>query len=186
MAASNPSQSLDHRARAFISAPTPSMALLRSICSLMLCTLAAPALAGEVTASLDQATRDFPTASDPYNTVINPTFNFRLDLPAGWRAINKSANGDGYFLDVGNPAVDARAYGSYWDSLSDRPHRTPFKFADGKTGWRANALGHVTYARAEGDRFLFLYVEAPASWLNQNAGTVDRVAKSLRPGAATP
>lgn len=123
-----------------------------------------------------------PATSPRYKQLGSPRFNFWLDIPVDWRAFDRSATGDGYFLEVGNASVDARAYGSYMDDPGRHPERKRFVFADGSQGWRETTPDHTSYIRPEGDRFLYFYVQAPAAWMKQNADAIAHVAASLRPG----
>jgi len=129
----------------------------------------------------------YPTSRTTFKKVGNARFNFWIDLPAGWHAYDRSANGDGYFLDVGSANVDARAYGSGMDfDLEQSQTKRRFKFADGKMGWRLTKANGVTYIREEDGHFLHLYVQAPEAWFKTNEAVLVIVAQSLRSGSRLP
>lgn len=160
------------------------IAMGRLISVVAMCLLGACAWSAEDARSPGIEASYFPTESSTFKKVGNPRFNFWFDIPTDWRAFDRSANGDGYFLDVGNPGVDVRAYGSGLDVVLDQSQdKTPFRFADGKLGWRLTKETSMTYVRPEGDHFLYLYVQAPAAWVKKNEEAISRVARSLRPGS---
>lgn len=156
----------------------------RWICALALCLMGPCAwVAGDAAPSGDEPGY-YPTANSAYKKTGSARFNFWFDLPLAWRAFDRSANGDGYFLEVGSPDVDARVYGYYdMDETRKRRGKARFRFADGKKGWREAKPGSVSYTRREGSRFQVFYVKAPEAWMKANAVAVTHVAKSLRPGS---
>ncbi|KQV46307.1 hypothetical protein ASC95_27295 [Pelomonas sp. Root1217] len=160
------------------------IAIGRLVTVVAMCLLVHCAWSAEDAVSSGIEAHYFNTGDGNVKKVGNPRFNFWFDIPASWRAFDRSANGDGYFLDVGIAGVDVRTYGSWMDfDLDQSQNKTPFKFADGKLGWRLTKETSVTYVRPEGDHFLYLYVRAPAAWVKSNEEAIINVARSLRPGS---
>ena len=124
-------------------------------------------------------------AQDPdYHSIASARFNFWLDIPHNWRAVDSSTNGDGYFILTGNPRVDARVYGSEVELPTEPQKKTSvFLFRDGLKGVRVTASGSVYFTRQISQRQVTFYLaSSDSAWLSENRRQIERIAASLRPG----
>ncbi|TES92876.1 MAG: hypothetical protein E3J87_03745 [Candidatus Cloacimonadota bacterium] len=133
----------------------------------------------------------FPIENSEYKTVANARFNFWFDLPKTWKAIDKSATGDGYFIITDNEKVDIRIYGSnkvlpdedYYESLTkDRGQIQDFEFRDGTKGKRIICKDILYFIRHEEDKRISFYIKADEDWYRKNKDILTHIAKSIRPG----
>ncbi|MEZ5013448.1 MAG: hypothetical protein R2794_04090 [Chitinophagales bacterium] len=127
-------------------------------------------------------------ADDPaWKTIIIDRFHFALEIPATWKALDKSNNGDGYFLDCGVEQADIRVYG---ENISANPvmaeaelaacdKMEDIHFANGYPGTHCFQGKDDYYYYDTPDLRMIFYVHADAQWKRDHAEVLDRVAKSL-------
>ncbi|MCX9079548.1 MAG: hypothetical protein OIN84_16410, partial [Candidatus Methanoperedens sp.] len=61
----------------------------------------------------------YPNAVEGYKTAYNEAFDFWFDLPEDWKAVDKSQNGDGYYIISDAADMDIRVYGLLKDSTEE-------------------------------------------------------------------
>lgn len=131
----------------------------------------------------DGEARYFAAQTPGWHSIGNPRFDFWVDLPKRWRAFDRSENGDGYQIEVGNPGVALRVYGSYLETPAEPGDRVErFRFRDGSLGERIERGNEVIFVRRLPERFVFLSVQGPKGWRLRHAATIQLAAASLRPG----
>ncbi len=133
----------------------------------------------------------FPSEDARYKTCGNAKFNFWFDLPNEWRAFDKSAVGDGYFLECDNEDTDIRIFAMqraqsdeewYRMMLGDHGEMLPFTFADGKQGTMLSNDTVRYFVRNTDVLRILLYVKTDTAWYEHNAEAVLHTAKSIRMG----
>lgn len=125
----------------------------------------------------------FPTGEQQH-IIMNPRFRFALTMPDTWKAFDRSANGDGYFIDCGNPAVDIRVYGRYnvVPKEEDESGET-FALANGQTGWIEQIPGEsIHYSYLADERIITFYVnyQQDAQWYAEQSENLAAIATTLR------
>ncbi len=123
-------------------------------------------------------------------TVTNTRFDFYFEIPSTWKAIDKSNNGDGYFLDSGNKSVDLRIYGEALEGnemmaemeLQSCTKTEKFIFRNGYPGIKCFQKGDEYYYYDTPLTRIVFYIHADAAWIKQNATLLTEIAKSLTSG----
>lgn len=126
--------------------------------------------------------------SSGWKRAFNERFGFSFDIPPQWEAVEKSNNGDGYFIETGNRSTDLRVYG---EDISGNPltvqmemqscdKTEKFSYANGYPGMRCEEDSDVYYYYDTPKSRVAFYVHAPRTWQARNAETLQRIAKSLR------
>jgi hypothetical protein len=133
----------------------------------------------------------FPAHDPDYRTCSNAKFGFWFDLPRGWRAVDRSAVGDGYFIECGEHGIDIRIYGMQREPNDDELFRTmvgdpekvePFSFRDGANG-SVLFMDHIRYfVRSTPEVRVMLYVKADEAWYQKNKEIILAMARSIRFG----
>ena len=134
----------------------------------------------------------YPNAVEGYKTVGNEAFAFWFDLPEDWKAVDKSQNGDGYFIISDAADMDIRVYGLLKDSTEEEYYQKlsgkngeieDITFNDGEPGKKIkNTNSRVYFVRVDGDSYICFYVnykENPA-WYQQNEDMLADIAMSMR------
>ena len=138
-----------------------------------------------------QEAQYFNSKISNFKTAANTRFNFRFDIPNTWHAIDKSSNGDGYYLITGNEDVDVRIYACFnLDSGDDpveligdnAPQILNIKFDDGRHGKKIVKGNEVHFVRIDGDVKITLYIQSPVDWYQNNEDAIEMIAKSIRTG----
>lgn len=119
----------------------------------------------------------------------NARYNFWITIPQEWRAFDRSGNGDGYFIECGNPDIDMRVFGgNYLPELEDtnKIAGEAFLFDSGVQGFADADDDTLTWSyisEVENNVISFYidYSNDPA-WFSEHEETVMTVAKSLRDG----
>lgn len=133
----------------------------------------------------------FPSSIANYHSIANPRFNFWIDIPESWRAIDSFANGDGYYIQCGTPRIDIRVYGGYSVTADTESIKllagksgkvSRFAFKDGTEGFRISVGNKLYFVRFGQGKQITLYVSANTKWLKREARTIEAVARSLRHG----
>ena len=124
----------------------------------------------------------YRTSQPGFRTTGVARFDFWFDIPVQWRAIDRSANGDGYFIATGEPGTDLRVFGTFVPSDRSSQLIEPFTFRDGAIGERFSRPGEIVFQRTEGDRSFVFQAVAPQSWLDAHTEQIAAIAQSLRPG----
>lgn len=125
-------------------------------------------------------------AAGDLKSVYNARFNFSFDIPLAWRAVNKSENNDGYFIETGNSGADLRVYGANLDptieelGLDKCDESKDFIFTDEQTGQRCIKGKKIYYYRDGSDARITFFVDAPKEWIFENRDKIIAIAKSLR------
>lgn len=132
-----------------------------------------------------QATEDDATVK-----VVNERYDFSFEIPKAWKAVDKSNNGDGFFIDSGNKSVDMRVYGENLEGneiMAEMELKTcvsteDFKFSDGYPGIKCLQNSDTYYYYDTPQTRIVFYVHADKKWNTENAATVLAIAKSISSG----
>lgn len=134
----------------------------------------------------------YPNAVEGYKTAYNETFDFWFDLPEDWKAVDKSQNGDGYYIISDAADMDIRVYGLLEDSAEEEYYKKlsgkngkieAFTFNDGESGKKVqNTSSRVYFVRVDGDTYICFYVNFinNSAWYQQNTDKLTDIAMSLR------
>ncbi len=126
-----------------------------------------------------------------FKSIGNARFNFWFDIPDDWKATDKSANGDGYFIDTRNNEIDVRIYGShvfpesdYYTELKLDPKYSSqrFVFHDGFVGTFLRKDKELIFIRSERDVHIIFFLEGKDEWMKKNEHLIKRIAGSIRFG----
>lgn len=136
----------------------------------------------------------YPTDNTGYKMIGNARFNFWIDIPNGWKAFDRSVNGDGYIILADNTNIDIRANGglnikspqeNIDDLNSDNKSVSDFTFRNGMVGKQViKSDSEMRFTCFFSDRHINFYVnyEKDKNWFNENKDTILYIAKSLRSG----
>ena len=136
--------------------------------------------------------RYYPTSVEGYKTAHNEAFDFWFDIPEDWKAIDKSKNGDGYYIISDNAGMDIRVYGLIKSSTEEEYYRKlsgndgqieDFTFNDGEPGKKIRNLdSRVYFVRVDEDTFICFYVNYTnnAAWYEANQDKLTSIAMSIR------
>ncbi|NJD02256.1 MAG: hypothetical protein FIA99_06590 [Ruminiclostridium sp.] len=133
----------------------------------------------------------YPNAVEGYKTAYNEAFDFWFDLPEGWKAVDKSKNGDGYFIIPDAADMDVRVYGLLKETAEEEYYRKlagnsgkieDFTFNDGESGKKIQNNSRVYFVRVDGDTYICFYVNYKdnTTWYQQNSDKLTNIAMSLR------
>jgi hypothetical protein len=131
-----------------------------------------------------------------YSPIGNPRFDFWIDIPSDWSAVDNSINGDGFVIDCGNSRVSLTAYGGFDLALGEewyysRLHESydsvnAFVFDNGSNGFIAERDSRIMYGQQNKNNGSMIYFNidhgGDAEWYGANQEILLRIAKSLRPG----
>lgn len=146
----------------------------------------------------DEEAEYFPAEDQEFKKAGNARFNFWFDIPNNWKAIDRSANGDGYFIITEDENVDIRVYGAnrilepeayYSEIAGEQGKIQEFTFRNGDAGKMITRPGgEIHFVRCEKDRYISLYVNygEDKQWYENNGDLMAVVAESLRPGDFRP
>lgn len=105
---------------------------------------------------IDEAEAVTPVGSsenDGFFTYQNARFSFAIDAPTEWSVVDKSGNGDGFFIDIpGEDSIEIRIYGERYDEAlaefyeADCKEKSDFEFDSGFTGTRCVSEKAITYS----------------------------------------
>lgn len=127
---------------------------------------------------------DYVPTGEQQHSIMNPRFRFALTMPNTWKAFDRSANGDGYFIDCGNPAIDIRVYGRYEVvPIEEEQSGDAFAFASGQTGWALQSPGEsIHYFYLADERIITFYVgyEDDEQWYDEHRDALALIAATLR------
>jgi hypothetical protein len=133
----------------------------------------------------------FPAEDPDYRMCGNAKYNFWFDLPNRWKAVDKSAVGDGYFIECGSESADVRMYAMqreppddefYKLLVEDRGEIKSFTFRDGREG-RLVQKGNLRYfVRNADDVRIVFYVKVDERWYQEHEETIRYMARSVRMG----
>ncbi len=134
----------------------------------------------------------YPNPVAGYKTVNNDMYAFWFDLPEAWKAVDRSQNGDGYYIVTDAADMDIRAYGVMEDSNEEEYYRKlsgtdgtieDFVFNDGVQGKKIlNASSRAYFLRLDGDSYICFYVnyKNDTQWYEENIDKLTAIAASLR------
>lgn len=130
----------------------------------------------------------YASEKEGFKSAHQMKFGFMVDIPANWKAFNKSHITDGYFISPkeGDTAIDIRVYATNiiegFESihLQDCESVTEFVFSDQTTGTECIQGNKQFYFREKDSRRLAFFVEASQDWLKRNEKTIHEMASSLR------
>ena len=136
--------------------------------------------------------RYYPNAVAGYKSAYNEIFDFWFDLPEDWKAVDRSQNGDGYFIISDAADMDIRIYGilkdsadkGYYEKLSGKNGKIEdITFNDGESGKKVrNTSSRVYFVREDVDTYICFYVnfKSNPAWYEENADQLTYIAMSLR------
>ncbi len=151
------------------------------------------------TSSLEKIIDDESTEANYHATeesgflkVVNERYDFSFEIPKEWKAIDKSNNGDGFYIDCGNKSVDLRIYGENLEGneiMAEMELKTcvsteTFKFSDGYPGIKCNQNSDTYYYYDTPQTRIVFYIHADKKWNGENAAIVSSIAKSISSGKA--
>ena len=125
-----------------------------------------------------------PAQNDNYKLVTNERFGFRVAIPKSWKAVNRSDNQDGYFIETMAQDVDLRVYG---EEIGDKPtgigppecdRESAFSFRKGE-GTKCLKEKTTMYYQEQNGKRIILFIDAPADWKKSNKAKLLHIAKSL-------
>ena len=127
-------------------------------------------------------------AEDDWGKAIgNARYNFFVTIPHEWQAVDRSENGDGYFIECENSNIDMRVYGAnYLPELGELNGLVgkPFAFTGGVQGLINIDDGILTcsYLSEDETSVISFYIDysGDPAWFEKNEETVMLVAQSLR------
>lgn len=122
--------------------------------------------------------------------VHNERYGFTFTIPGQYKAIDKSNNGDGYFIESGDAGTDIRIYG---ENITDNTvaaelalsacNRTEkFRFDNGYPGIKCFQGDDMYYYYDTPTLRITLYVHASDRWKERNAGVIQSIAGSIHAG----
>jgi len=122
--------------------------------------------------------------------VVNERFNFSFEIPSAWKAIDKSNNGDGFFLESDNSTADIRIYGENLEGneimaemeIKSCTRTETFKFRDGYPGLKCYQAQDEYYYYDTPTTRIVLYVHADAVWKTKNIAVIRSIAESITSG----
>ncbi len=125
-----------------------------------------------------------------FKKTTNERYGFSFEIPDTWKAIDKSNNGDGYFLDCGDKKTDLRIYGENIEGneimaemeLKSCERTENFKFANGYPGTICYQSGDTYYYYDTPKIRIVFYVHADSKWKQRNMEAVNTIAKSIDAG----
>ena len=132
------------------------------------------------------------TEDNAFLKVVNERYDFSFEIPKAWKAIDKSNNGDGFYIDCGNKSVDMRVYGENLEGneiMAEMELKTcvsteDYKFGDGYPGIKCNQNSDTYYYYDTPQTRIVFYIHADKKWNSENAATVNAIAKSISSGKA--
>ena len=127
-----------------------------------------------------------------FKTTVNERYGFSFKIPSNWKALDKSNNGDGYFIETGEKGVDLRIYGEQIEGnevmaemeLKSCEKTEDFKFSNGYPGTVCYQSGDTYYYLDTPKTRIIFYVHADSKWKQRNGETINTIAKSMNAGAA--
>ncbi len=119
--------------------------------------------------------------------IINERYSFSFEIPAAWKAAEKSNNGDGYFIETGEKGIDLRVYGENIQGneimaemeLKTCERTETFKYSNGYPGIVCYQSGDVYYYYDTPKTRITFYIHAPKNWQEKNAVIINSIAKSV-------
>lgn len=127
-----------------------------------------------------------PPVSYNYIQVKNNRYQFTFDMPESWKAVDKSNNGDGYYLDAGDVNVDFRIYGETLTGVQDIDNAgvtcdavAEFVFTDGTKGTKCTDSGLLYFFYTQKKKRVTMYVNAPVEWKKKNVQAINHIAQSI-------
>jgi uncharacterized protein YceK len=133
----------------------------------------------------------YPSFDSNYKTARNVRFDFWFDIPAEWKAVDKSADGEVFTIDPSNDNVSLLVYGAtieggeedFYGKLSGKDGSVEdFGFRDGWTGKKITNGTKLYYIRADGDTYIIFYIDCKddTAWFSENRDTLEYIGRSLR------
>lgn len=134
----------------------------------------------------------YPTYDPSYKTARNDIFDFWFDIPADWKAVDKSADGSTFAIISDDPGIELNIFGTsakksdedFFRQLSGGAGSIEdFTFNDGWVGKKIAASdSKVYYVRVDGDTYICFSIDYgdKTGWYEDNADKLDYIAKSLR------
>ncbi len=135
----------------------------------------------------EQTEANYEVSSQNTKKVVNERFDFAFKIPENWKAIDKSNNGDGYFIETGNTTADIRIYG---ENLSKNPvleelndqscdKKEKFIYDDKTKGTKCVSKNEVFYYYQTTDKKITFYIKADSVWMGKNNTVITNIAKSI-------
>ncbi|MFN0276415.1 MAG: hypothetical protein ACKVPJ_11750 [Chitinophagales bacterium] len=127
-----------------------------------------------------------PPVSYNYIKVVNNRYNFSFEMPESWKAVDKSNNGDGFYLDAGDINVDFRIYGETLTGIDDIDSEgiscdavAEYVFADGTKGTKCTDNGLLYFFYPQKKKRVNVYINAPIEWKKKNINAINHIAESV-------
>lgn len=128
------------------------------------------------------------SALEGFVVVNNQRYDFQIDIPAEWKALDISADADGFVVQIPDyEQVDVRVYGEKYDELLASVYEEgcneliDFEFANTQIGKRCIGLGEISYWQMhEGDK-LNVYIKGWDDLDFAQKTNLTTMVRSLRP-----
>ncbi len=130
---------------------------------------------------------NYNNTSSNFKKVYNERFGFSFEVPAQWKAVDKSNNGDGYFLETGNASADVRIFGANIEGnevlaemeIKSCNRTEKFSFADGNNGIKCFQGKDIYYYYDTKKLRITCYIKGDEKWIADNNESLMRVVKSI-------
>lgn len=125
--------------------------------------------------------------NEGFLTYTNSRYSFAIDAPKTWSVIDKSGNGDGFFISIPEEdQVEIRIYGEKHDELlaefydSSCEDKQDFEFSSGFTGVRCVSPEEMTYSVIHQENRISAYIKYWDKAKISNRVNLTTMIKSLR------
>ncbi|HRG28054.1 MAG TPA: hypothetical protein PLJ00_09190 [Chitinophagales bacterium] len=147
----------------------------------------------DTTSALDKiieseaTTPPFAETTSGNKSIINERFGFTFEIPARYTVLDKSNNGDGYFINTGDAGTDLRIYGTNIKGneiaaeleLSTCERTESYRFGNGFPGTKCFQSGDVYYYYDTPNTRVIFYVHGPKNWFQRNEAVIEMIAQSI-------
>lgn len=125
--------------------------------------------------------------TDAVKKVVNTRFHYFFEIPAAWKAVDKSNNGDGFYIDCGNKNVDIRIYGEALEGneitaeleLQACDKTETYLFGNGYPGIKCIQDNDEYYYYDTPLTRIVCYINADAAWKKENMQLLNAMVKSI-------
>lgn len=127
-----------------------------------------------------------PPVSFKYQQIINERFHFTFEIPEQWKAIDKSSNGDGFFIETDNSKIDFRIFGTTLSGIQEIDNAGlkcdavgSINFKDGTKGAKCTKGNTLQFFYEYQKTRITFYLDAPEEWKKQYVQIINHIAESI-------